>query len=1595
MPKKQISINKFSNGILNRYDKRDVPEGGLYTLVDVIPDIEGSLRMIGSEIDHTNLALSTASIAGLITPGMGLFAFNADFAMTYESNAGLFEEGLGSINSTRQLAIQNNNTIGIWDSLSSTFIPDVITINSDNTITIAPHISYIDGVLRVSDTDFINVSGDLNADGSNYVKQISYIRKKRFRGSANAPSDSTVCHPSTYDGSLDPDNESYVTLGSWIESQSYIFPPSVASDGAVTHNLYSTAAQSLKRTANTTFPNSDSSHADFTDVLTDGNITLLVTEGDAGTVDTGEFMAGTYNFGISFQYDGNQESQVTSFAHAFTGTRDNVPYAFQLFATLDTDEAFDVRVNGINVYITGQDGSFLDDPLWVGYWHWGSNDNDTTYFETHEGNKTSEIHYEVADKTFYVKGESATIPGMSGTDITYAGVAVFTYPGLTFEIRNGYNNTSKSIAARYKTSVTANRKTYIGGIQRYKFDTSTIHSGDTNSVKQCTILREPFQLDRMIKSPVNQFDIFPEESFIDVAINDGESIVHLAAFNDRILQFKETNLYVINISGDYEYLEAQYKFLGVKKPHQVIEIPEGIVFVNDIGCYLYNGEGPPVNLIDKRLKLDHGYELNSLGPKFNSWDQFASSGILLGYIKKLKQIVLFKGPGISSSGDVMIFDIPTQSWAFGKDRNEISQKSNVVINYDNSCMFLSNKAAGGGTFETNLLSAYQAGTSIVFELSGVNSTYTFNAGTYLQIGSRAISSNIVYTTQTDWPFEVTNDLGVDNFGEYITLNVNNVGDPTVSATYLAAMDIVVIVSNNPADDGNNMTFTANPNIQNYAPAAITINDYGYYKYCTHLFNGDLNHYPQSSSDTLPQSDWGGSGITGVSSMRLRWGAGNTNMSILQQAEGNQPYRYIILPIILQHAALSGCMVQEGKYANYYNPFGFSEMAHLSSNASNTQPPYFSNQEKHHEYYNHMELLNVDTVNYSKMTLTRTDGSNYIWGSAFQVFVFGVAPAADVAMSYNSFTFFGYTGTGHGGVDLGADAKFRDDGQPNGTGNVIQGHSDFVFSDHAYVATGTVATLVETIHNDTDSTLKIPAVVFRLLRPYGSASDDYSQSELHISLLGDNTDSQFSVGSKYTISASGSNSTSNCNSNESNHLTNLKLSDIETYSHFEGFSTGGPGYMGDFPSTGGGEENDGNNEGDPGYANSLTVLIFKYQDQEDSAGANDPLYNSGAKWAAIKSYGDVCDDAISFTNGAGTNINAQIDNSNNDLIPGEGAQYIAHPIRVVTSGGAFQSNTTTYTLDVENYLGNNKTVSSIPTEVSNAISLSLDLINSFQTGDSFDSTIGSIGLNKTTGTFARTGATTFTFTKDLLAEGFEAGDTIFLNKSDNIGTVHSDFGSNFYIIQSITQFNGTVCAVTIDTFNHASLHTDVIPSGLGSGNVADTYIHSSGIKVLGNAGVQQGQLNVSSSSTQGIEVKEFINDVGFVETSNNKESSHLQIETKDIDFGSPGSKKKIYYIDITYSYASVGSGDLASVEVYIKKNNGYTISDPLSGSDIASGLFPTHNADDSSSWNTTRLYFNSNRNTITAKSISILIASTNAVKRLKINDITISYRELGR
>ena len=91
----------------------------------------------------------------------------------------------------------------------------------------------------------------------------------------------------------------------------------------------------------------------------------------------------------------------------------------------------------------------------------------------------------------------------------------------------------------WKTSVLINRKIYVGNVKiEYKDG------------------KEKTLSDSIFKSKPNQFDTFNLNSRIDVAVGDGEDIIRLAGYADRLLQYKQNTLHIINVQKQGEFLEA-------------------------------------------------------------------------------------------------------------------------------------------------------------------------------------------------------------------------------------------------------------------------------------------------------------------------------------------------------------------------------------------------------------------------------------------------------------------------------------------------------------------------------------------------------------------------------------------------------------------------------------------------------------------------------------------------------------------------------------------------------------------------------------------------------------------------------------------------------------------------------------------------------------------------------------------------------------------------------------------------------------------------------------------------------------------------------
>jgi hypothetical protein len=234
----------------------------------------------------------------------------------------------------------------------------------------------------------------------------------------------------------------------------------------------------------------------------------------------------------------------------------------------------------------------------------------------------------------------------------------FSYPPLeNRRLREDY--LIKTI--KWKTSVLIGQRLYVGNVKIADKDN-----------------KERTLTDSIFKSKPGQFDSFTTDRRIDVAVNDGEEIVRLATYADRLLQFKQNTLHIINVTRSNEILEATHRFKGVSHHNAVCETDYGVAWCNAHGVYLYNGK-------------QVGELLMNEGVRFISeskWASFYKEGeTMIGFVPKTRQLLLIKGVSGTDTGDIMLFDMVTSSWTQGKARLGVEHKTNLVNMWDGKLVY--------------------------------------------------------------------------------------------------------------------------------------------------------------------------------------------------------------------------------------------------------------------------------------------------------------------------------------------------------------------------------------------------------------------------------------------------------------------------------------------------------------------------------------------------------------------------------------------------------------------------------------------------------------------------------------------------------------------------------------------------------------------------------------------------------------------------------------------------------------------------------------------------------------------------------------------
>jgi len=353
---------------------------------------------------------------------------------------------------------------------------------------------------------------------------------------------------------------------------------------------------------------------------------------------------GLRDVAYSFAYDKNRtESPLTELGEVdFGSSLYEFGHSFQFGAQSFTNK----RIRGGALYVYEDDTPYMVAEADFVYGLKGS-------WESEYPGTDSSTDQWTSDATYQTAGVSSNIASSSSVPLIES-----------YQARNGFNHKEKDINARYKSLIITNNRAYAGNI--------SIKDSEGN------IKNYP---DKMIKSQVFDFDVFPEEGrSIDVVQSDGDSIVTMATYADRIFQFKRKKLYIINIS-ETEFLEDAHTGFGVDEHQWVTEADKGIAWFNKNGAYFFDGKQIN-NLTDGLIDPEQ-------------WVTFVEAGGSSGqifYLPVQSKIQIIGGTRISGvPSENYEFSVITGGWSRGKFRYITSlgaDTSNPILDIDNEVKVL-------------------------------------------------------------------------------------------------------------------------------------------------------------------------------------------------------------------------------------------------------------------------------------------------------------------------------------------------------------------------------------------------------------------------------------------------------------------------------------------------------------------------------------------------------------------------------------------------------------------------------------------------------------------------------------------------------------------------------------------------------------------------------------------------------------------------------------------------------------------------------------------------------------------------------------------
>ena len=332
------------------------------------------------------------------------------------------------------------------------------------------------------------------------------------------------------------------------------------------------------------------------------------------TDDDGLWEATTYEFAQSFVYEGEQESLLKSYSGTVTLNTNNYFTGIYVGIINDGDD-FSDRIKGGRVYIKKKD----------------SNDLWTLFLDI---NFERGVRKDIGDEF----GGWTTPSGnnwRNSTALEIKGPSIDTYESVNgFSPDVGHLSFGEAVGLFYKTATVCNMRTFVAHVNYY-----TPTGGSVTKLMP----------DRLLYTPIGKYDTFPPNQFIDIGINDGEDFTALESFGTKLLAFKGSTLYIIDVTSPDDtgwFLESTHKGVGVDKPSAVVRTEFGICWANTNGVYLWS---PSQGITKLSVKLDKDFAPLS-----------TVTNPVVGFYPPKSQLLIVHN--CAAESDMLVFDFNTKSF---------------------------------------------------------------------------------------------------------------------------------------------------------------------------------------------------------------------------------------------------------------------------------------------------------------------------------------------------------------------------------------------------------------------------------------------------------------------------------------------------------------------------------------------------------------------------------------------------------------------------------------------------------------------------------------------------------------------------------------------------------------------------------------------------------------------------------------------------------------------------------------------------------------------------------------------------------------------